>query len=72
MKKQKTWQQIREKEIKALYDLNVKGYEGTFQYSYEQFRRYVTQADLGGPYVDAPSEPPQEDDIKEDIFLYFF
>jgi len=71
MENQKTWQSIREKEIKDLYELNLKGYEGTFKYSYEQFRRYVTQADLGSPYIDAPSEPRQEDDIKEDIFLYF-
>jgi hypothetical protein len=72
MEKQQTWQSIREKEIKSLYELNVKNYEGAFHYSYNQFRRYVTQADLGPVYVDAPSEPPQEDDIKEDIFLYFF
>jgi hypothetical protein len=69
---EKTWQSIREKDIKILYEKTVKAYEPEeFHYSYEQFRRYITQADLGLPYIDAPSEPPQDDDIKKDIWIMF-
>lgn len=54
---EKSWQDIREKDIKILYERTVKAYEpDKFHFSYEQFRHYVTQADLGPPYVNAPSE----------------
>ena len=68
----KTWQSIREEDIKVLYQKTLKLYEPEgFPYSYEQFRRYITQADLGSPYIDAPSEPSQDGDIKEDIIIAF-
>ncbi len=68
-----TWQSIREKDIRVLYERTKSkgGYDGPF----EPFRRYVTQADLGGTYVDAPSEldtiKELPDDIKNAIWLAF-
>lgn len=72
----KTWQSIRENDIKFSYEQTVRLYDADpkgkgFRYSYKQYRNYVTQADLGPPYVDAPSEPSSDDDIKEDIFIWF-
>ena len=45
-----TWQSIREKDILALYERTkaAGGYSGP----YGPFRRYVTQADLGAPFIE--------------------
>ena len=73
-KKEVTWQTIRDKEIQALYERTkaAGGYSGP----YGPFRRYVTQADLSGPYVEnAPDdrdlEPTLPDDITEGLWIAF-
>lgn len=71
MNDDKTWQSIREDEIRELYERTKAcgGYNG----AYGPFRRYVTQADLGGMYIDAPSAvtDAQPDDLTEGIWLVF-
>lgn len=70
----KTWQTIRDKDIQTLYERTkaAGGYSGP----YGPFRRAVSQADLGGSYVEnAPSDtdliPNLPDDIKEALWLAF-
>ena len=60
-----SWQSIRHQEIVDLYKRTNPDVQ------FEPFRRYVTQADLGPPYVNAPSEVflPQADDLLEDIWI---
>jgi hypothetical protein len=68
-----TWQTIRENDIRVLYERTKArdGYSGP----YEPFRRYVTQADLGAPYVEAPSDldyvKDRSDDLRGEIWLAF-
>lgn len=69
-----TWQTIRDDDIRVLYERTkaAGGYSGP----YGPFRRYVTQADLGPPYVEnAPDDRDLvhdlPDDIKEGIWIDF-
>lgn len=68
-----TWQSIREKDIRELYERTKA--QGGYSGAYEPFRRYVTQADLGGTYVSAPSEldfvPSLPDDIHGELWIAF-
>jgi hypothetical protein len=70
---QTSWQERRDEEIRELYERTKS--KGGYSGPYLPFRRYVTQADLGGTYVDAPSEldwiPSLPDDITHEIWIAF-